>query len=572
MRLPRVLGGPRRGIFGLLLLIALGQAASAVALTRVLRSAVRAAELPAHAGLGPLLVAALLLVPAIAALRWCERLQAERLAQSYLHRLRRTMFEHLTGFDAGTAQRVQRGAILLRFIGDLGSVGAWISGGIARLAVAAVMVGVTLAALAVDDWRLALVVLAVLVVTGLLTRLAGTRLYHAMAQVRRHSARLANDVAERTQALPLVRAFARAEREQRRLARRSDRIRAARIERARRDGVLAALADAAGALLVIAVLGAGVVLLRPDATGIGTLVVAVTFVTLLAAPLRNAARAYDYWCRFRLSRVRIGAFLDQRSRRAVPPARTAAAPATPPAAAAVPLAGAALIEARGLALAGRLVATDLVLGTGERVVVTGAGGAGKSTLLALLAGWLDADSGALRIAGRPAADWPTAERPRLIGVHAADLPLVRGSALRNLLYRCPGASAVDIGRASTLFGLAPLLQVPGRERGRRLTEGGANLSSNERIRLMLARAWIGTPRLLLLDDLDAITDPALRAGLREAIARFEGAVVMVSESAELAALAGTRWHLDAGRVGVHRPAAPAATARPARLQAWAARP
>jgi ATP-binding cassette subfamily C protein CydD len=79
------------------------------------------------------------------------------------------------------------------------------------------------------------------------------------------------------------------------------------------------------------------------------------------------------------------------------------------------------------------------------------------------------------------------------------------------------------------------------------------LSLGERQRLALTRAWLGTPRLLLLDDLDSIADPLLRAQLRSAIGSYRGTIVMVTQQADLLALADCAWRLAAGELTRTRP-------------------
>src|SRR5690606_11021090 len=82
----------------------------------------------------------------------------------------------------------------------------------------------------------------------------------------------------------------------------------------------------------------------------------------------------------------------------------------------------------------------------------------------------------------------------------------------------------------------------------RLAEGGAGLSKGQQTRLMLARAVLGGPRLLLLDEADAHLDPATIRLLREAIASYGGTVVCATHRPELLDLADSVWEAAERRV------------------------
>ena len=87
----------------------------------------------------------------------------------------------------------------------------------------------------------------------------------------------------------------------------------------------------------------------------------------------------------------------------------------------------------------------------------------------------------------------------------------------------------------------------------RVADHGGNLSLGERQRLALARAWVAVPPILLLDDLDSIVDPKLRAQLRSAIAAYPGTVIMVTQQSDLLALADSAWRIAAGELTRTRP-------------------
>ncbi len=182
-------------------------------------------------------------------------------------------------------------------------------------------------------------------------------------------------------------------------------------------------------------------------------------------------------------------------------------------------------------------------------------GAGKSTLLDVVAGLLPPDSGGELLDGVDLATVTPASRHTAIGMVSPDLPLLRGTIWRNLTYRCPRAEPDEVARVISLTGLDSILdQLPDGVRTR-VGEDGAGLSSGQLQRLALARALLGGPRLLLLDEPDANLDPTTAKVVDQVVSRFPGTVLMVTHRPERLLAADVVWRLERGRlVEVGRPA------------------
>ncbi|MEC3861553.1 ATP-binding cassette domain-containing protein [Mesobacterium sp. TK19101] len=154
---------------------------------------------------------------------------------------------------------------------------------------------------------------------------------------------------------------------------------------------------------------------------------------------------------------------------------------------------------------------------GETMAFVGTSGSGKSTLLDVLAGVGTAAGGAVRIGGVDLADWPEDDLRRWLTLLPQRSALVSGSLRENLsLARADvtDADALAVLEACALTGV-----VEGRGGlGAILGEGGAGLSGGEARRLVLARALLRRPNVLLLDEptegLDAQTARAVLRGIR----------------------------------------------------------
>lgn len=179
----------------------------------------------------------------------------------------------------------------------------------------------------------------------------------------------------------------------------------------------------------------------------------------------------------------------------------------------------ALVEASGLALAGRLEPTDLALAGGGLTMLVGPNGAGKTSLLRALAG-IGASRGTVAIDGEPLAGLPSARRMTRLTFLGASRDVAWPLAARD--YVALGLPGGDRSRADAA--LAAL------EAGALAPRRLDRLSTGERTRVMLARALAPGARLLLLDEPCANLDPkwqlAVVDRLREESRR--GAAVLMS--------------------------------------------
>lgn len=154
---------------------------------------------------------------------------------------------------------------------------------------------------------------------------------------------------------------------------------------------------------------------------------------------------------------------------------------------------------------------------GERVGLIGPSGAGKTTLTDLLAGFYRPQQGEIRIDGQPLSTVsPSSLRAAIRGV-AADGMLFRMSIADNIRYGRLDATGADIEQAAALAGLAPLLERLPEGLGTPVGERGIELSMGERQRVLLARAFIARPTILVLDEATANLDFKTEDAVKEAL-------------------------------------------------------
>ena len=192
---------------------------------------------------------------------------------------------------------------------------------------------------------------------------------------------------------------------------------------------------------------------------------------------------------------------------------------------------------------------SLEVDEGELVAIIGANGAGKTTLLMAISGVVPVRSGMVEFRGQSITGLPTHEIVRLGIGHAPEGRRIfpRLSVRENLQlggFTQPDRAQLqrDIDEACDLF---PVL-------GDRMAQMGGTLSGGEQQMLALARALVGRPKLLLLDEPSLGLAPLIVARIFEVIAALAArgiAVVLVEQNARAALkLADRGYVLETGRI------------------------
>ena len=131
---------------------------------------------------------------------------------------------------------------------------------------------------------------------------------------------------------------------------------------------------------------------------------------------------------------------------------------------------------------------------------------------------------------------------------SSNLPLLRGTVKKNLNYRWPEAPQQDITQVRQLCGIDEVLtELPQGEKTR-VSEGGVGLSAGQRQRIALARALLGNPSLLLLDEIDANLDPKASAVVDHVLTRYQGTVLLVTHRLDHLSNADVIWYMESGRI------------------------
>jgi ABC-type multidrug transport system fused ATPase/permease subunit len=484
-----------------------------------------------------LFAAGLLACTGLAALlRLFEQVDAERLGQDYVHRVRMTLYDQMSKFAPRALGRRSSGTALLRFVGDLSALRRWVSLGLAKIVVSVIVAVLALGFLAYLDRYLAIMSLVILLLGLSGNLLLGPRMHRTIAESRRLRGRLASNISEKIRAFSVIQVFNQTGRERKKFRRQSMQLRDAMISKARAAGLMRIVTEGSTATSMGLVLSLGAFEVFRGMTSSGNVVAAMAVVGFISNAFRDLGRVHEHLQNYRVSKRKIVEFLRTRTMRG----RSAALPDL--------VIHTGRVSFDKVSIAGGLEEFTATAPGGKRIALLGPNGAGKSTLLQIVARLIDPVSGRVLIDDQDLGQCNLASVRNRIGIVSPDLPLLRGTVGYNLCYRCPGASAEELARVKELCSLEELFEALPGGQAYRLQEAGQNLSLGQRHRLALARAVLGDPALLILDEVDANLDPHVEAVFDRVLDNFSGTVLMVTRSASRLKRADYIWHLEGGRL------------------------
>ncbi len=400
------------------------------------------------------------------------------------------------------------------------AVASLLSGQVAGTAFALLAVLAYAVAMALFDWMVALVALLVPVLHIMLLRRLRRRLERLAREVAQDLGQLTSYTTSTIQTIETLKvsggegeAFARWA---------GLHARAAAAERS--IGAINASAQVAPAFLhalgAAAVLVVGGWRVMDGALTVGSLVAMQMLLASFTAPFLRLVELFEKVQQVRGDLSRVAALLAQ-----APPAPPPAPPAGD---------GSGTLELRDVTFG--YSRTDLALvegfslslAPGRRVALVGGSGSGKSTLGRLLAGLLEPWSGEILFDGRPLAAIPPGERASALAHVDQDIFLFAGSVRDNLTLwdaTVPEAALIEALKDAALH--ADVASRPGGLEAM-VAEGGGNFSGGQRQRLELARALVGNPAVLVMDEATAALDPLTEMAIDAAIRRRGCACVIIA--------------------------------------------
>jgi ABC-type multidrug transport system fused ATPase/permease subunit len=395
-----------------------------------------------------------------------------------------------------------------------------------------------------------------IVVLVLAMRALAPRAYQRTRRVRRVRGRLSSQVADTILSTPGIRSAGGSDRELQRIETRSQALVVASIEKAKVAGAMRGTAAAMAGVATAMVIGTGLLAGLPTPTIAG----ALTIVGFLATPLHDLGRVVEFRQTYRAARRIIGPAIDNAgSAGSAAEAGSAGMSAAKPAELAVVPSGGpgGAVVARRLELSDGTAMPELAARAGARVVVDAGSERLTSEMLEQFVGLREGYAGEIVVCGQDLSVAGPKDLRRLVGYAAQGMMLVRGTVSRTVRYRSPGTGPKEVNRLLAEVDLVDRLAELAKGSETLLVHGGDPLTIPERARLLLARAILDDPPLLVLDHLDADLGKDGRTMMRRLLADYPGVVILASDDPDEIVEATHLWRPD----DVHRLAPPVTVGR-----------
>lgn len=426
--------------------------------------------------------------------------------------LRRTVYEHLHRLGLRFFSDQRTGEITSRLTNDVSKVQSVATSDIAEVLRLVLMLVGSVALMLVLNWRLSLIIFAVVPPLAGGVRWVGQKV---RALSRTIQDRLADTTAIAEEAIGAVRVVKAFAREGHEVGRYRTAVETLFEESRRRAWIVAAFWNAVAfvitsALVVIFWFGGREVLagrLTP-----GSLVAFIVYALNIARTVSGAGRLYTSFNSAAGASERLFDLLDTTPDVAdAPDARPLPQPVR----------GAVTLEGVSFGYdAGDPILKDVTLeaAPGETVALVGPSGAGKTTLLNLIPRFYDIDAGAVRIDGHDVRSLELRSVREAVSVVAQDVQLFGASVFENIRYGRLDASPEEVEAAARAAHAHDfILELPGGYETQ-VGERGVKLSGGQRQRVAIARALLKDPPILLLDEATSALDAESEAAVQDALA------------------------------------------------------
>ena len=426
--------------------------------------------------------------------------------------LRRDLFDHLTGLSLRYFSQQKAGWIIARLTSDVDAVSDVLSQGMPTLIANLVLLPAAVIALLIADWRLGLVVFAIVPFALALTRWFQRTSHVALVETRNRIGVVTAQIAESVSGMAVIQAFNR----ERRFQAQFDELNAANREQnvytQKIFSIFFPAIEFLGVIATGAVLYTGSTLLGNHTITIGTLITALYLLQLVFQPLQELSDVYGQLQSGAAAMVKIAAILDEEPG-IVEPDTPYVLPR---------IEGNLEIDDVTFAY-GRepvLHSIDITVPAGGCLALVGESGGGKSTLARLVGRFYDPDSGAVRVDGVDLRDVALRSYRRQLGVVLQDPFLFSGTIASNIRFGKPEATDAEVEAAAAAVGVNRVAARVSDGLDHAVREGGSGLSAGERQLISIARALLADPRILILDEATSNIDRPTEVLIERALDRL----------------------------------------------------
>lgn len=480
---------------------------------------------------------------------------AARASQGFGTVLRSEMFRHINTLSHGEIDQIGTPSLITRITNDVNQLQLAVAM-LIRLVVRApfLVIGATVMALLLD-WKLACIFFVAAPLMALVLYLVMSRSIPFYRIIQKKLDRISLITRENLSGVRVIRAFSRQEKEKERFAQASEDQMSTSIAVGRISALLNPLTSAIINLAIAAVIWFGG--FRVDAGGMtqGEVIAFVNYLNQILLAMIVVANLVVIFTKAAASATRVDEVLGLHpsivNRVSRPAQEVEGSPE---------IAFDAVSFAYPDAGAYSLSDISFTVARGQTLGIIGGTGCGKSTLVNLIPRFYEVSQGSIKVDGVDVRDYPMEQLRGKVGIVPQRAVLFSGTLRQNMQWRKQDATDEEIWQALETAQAASFVRKMPDGLDSVILQGGKNLSGGQKQRLTIARALVGEPEILILDDSASALDFATDAALRQAIAKFSAGrgnrmtTIIVSQRANTVRYADQIVVLDDGRatgIGTH---------------------
>lgn len=480
---------------------------------------------------------------------------AARASQGFGTVLRSEMFRHINTLSHGEIDQIGTPSLITRITNDVNQLQLAVAM-LIRLVVRApfLVIGATVMALLLD-WKLACIFFVAAPLMALVLYLVMSRSIPFYRIIQKKLDRISLITRENLSGVRVIRAFSRQEKEKERFAQASEDQMTTSIAVGRISALLNPLTSAIINLAIAAVIWFGG--FRVDAGGMtqGEVIAFVNYLNQILLAMIVVANLVVIFTKAAASATRVDEVLELHpsivNRVSRPAQEVEGSPE---------IAFDAVSFAYPDAGAYSLSDISFTVARGQTLGIIGGTGCGKSTLVNLIPRFYEVSQGSIKVDGVDVRDYPMEQLRGKVGIVPQRAVLFSGTLRQNMQWRKQDATDEEIWQALETAQAASFVRKMPDGLDSVILQGGKNLSGGQKQRLTIARALVGEPEILILDDSASALDFATDAALRQAIAKFSAergnrmTTIIVSQRANTVRYADQIVVLDDGKaagIGTH---------------------
>lgn len=480
---------------------------------------------------------------------------AARASQGFGTVLRSEMFRHINTLSHGEIDQIGTPSLITRITNDVNQLQLAVAM-LIRLVVRApfLVIGATVMALLLD-WKLACIFFVAAPLMALVLYLVMSRSIPFYRIIQKKLDRISLITRENLSGVRVIRAFSRQEKEKERFAQASEDQMTTSITVGRISALLNPLTSAIINLAIAAVIWFGG--FRVDAGGMtqGEVIAFVNYLNQILLAMIVVANLVVIFTKAAASATRVDEVLELHpsivNRVSRPAQEVEGSPE---------IAFDAVSFAYPDAGAYSLSDISFTVARGQTLGIIGGTGCGKSTLVNLIPRFYEVSEGSIKVDGVDVRDYPMEQLRGKVGIVPQRAVLFSGTLRQNMQWRKQDATDEEIWQALETAQAASFVRKMPDGLDSVILQGGKNLSGGQKQRLTIARALVGEPEILILDDSASALDFATDAALRRAIAKFSAergnrmTTIIVSQRANTVRYADQIVVLDDGKaagIGTH---------------------